>query len=428
MQFAAKMSIVISPWVASSELLPYHSKVPLTRRNIPLLRILRVDFHRTHELRIHFMKNTSDDFWFSIRDVEDLDSPSLVVYPARVLQNIRTALQMVRDPGALRPHVKTHKSAEVTGLLIGEGISKFKCATIAEAEMLARAGAQDVFLAYQPVGPKIVRLRDLQQNYPATLFSSMVDTEDAARAVAKVFMNTARPMRVFIDVNVGMNRTGIMPGDAGIRLYKVCTSLSGIQPVGLHAYDGHINDADPLVRSERSTKAFAPVRMMQRDLIQSGIPTPILVAGGSPTFPVHALQSDVECSPGTFVYWDRTDLEGFPDIPFIPAALVISRVISRPTPDTLCLDLGHKSIAAEKDILHRVHFLNAPDAEAVAQSEEHLVVRVNDPGSHAIGDVWYGLPYHICPTCALYERAATVEDHRLGGEWRTVARDRKIGA
>lgn len=373
------------------------------------------------------MKNTSDEYWFSIRDVEDLDSPSLVVYPERVLQNIRTALQMVRDPGALRPHVKTHKSTEVTRLLIGEGISKFKCATIAEAEMLARAGAQDVFLAYQPVGPKIFRLRDLQEKYPATLFSSMVDSEDAARAIAQVFMSAARPMRVFIDVNVGMNRTGIPPGNAAIRLYRACIPLSGITPVGFHAYDGHINDADPRVRSKRCTEAFAPVRMMHGDLLQSGIPSPILVAGGSPTFPVHALQPDVECSPGTFVYWDRTDLEGFPDIPFIPAALVVTRVISRPTPDTLCLDLGHKSIAAEKDILHRVHFLNVRDAEAVSQSEEHLVVSVGDPGTHAIGDVWYGLPYHICPTCALYERATTVQNHRLGGEWRMIARDRKIG-
>ena len=153
----------------------------------------------------------------------------------------------------------------------------------------------------------------------------------------------------------------------------------------------------------------------------------MLVAGGSPTFPFYATQRDVESSPGTFIYWDRSYHEGLPDIPFVPAALVITRIISRPTPDTLCLDLGHKSVAAEKDILHRVHFLNAPAVVAVSQSEEHLIVRPEDPHAHAIGDVWYGQPYHICPTCALYERAATVEGHRPTGEWRMTARDRSIG-
>ena len=370
---------------------------------------------------------TPDHLWFEIRDVNELDSPSLVIYPDRVLQNVRTAKQIVRDMSAFRPHVKTHKSPEATRLLLAEGITKFKCATIAEAEMLARAGAPDVFLAYQPVGPRILRLRELQVKYPGTLFSTMVDSEAAARALAQAFNGEGRSMGVFIDVNTGMNRTGVMPGDAAMRLYRACASLPGIRTVGLHAYDGHINDPDPGVRSERCATGFAPVRSMHRDLIQSGIHAPILVAGGSPTFPFHARHSDVECSPGTFIYWDRSYLEGMPDIPFVPAALVVTRVVSRPQPDTLCLDLGHKSVAAEKDILHRVYFLNAPTAVAVSQSEEHLVVRVQDPGDHELGEVWYGLPYHICPTCALYERAATVEDHHLTGEWTMSARDRRIG-
>ena len=370
---------------------------------------------------------TPEELWFEIWDVIELDSPSLVIYPDRVLQNIRTAKQIVRDTSALRPHVKTHKSPEATRLLLAEGITKFKCATIAEAEMLARAGAQDVFLAYQPVGPKILRLRELQERYPGTVFSAMVDTESAARALGQAFNGDVRPMRVFIDVNIGMNRTGILPGEAAMRLYTACTSMSGITTVGLHAYDGHINDPDPGVRSERCETGFAPVRNMHRDLLRSGTPVPILVAGGSPTFPIHARHIDVECSPGTFVYWDRSYLGGLPDIPFVPAALVVTRVVSRPTPDTLCLDLGHKSVAAERDILHRVHFLNAPEAVVVSQSEEHLVVRVKDPEVHELGEVWYGLPYHICPTCALYERAATAEDHRLSGEWTMTARERRIG-
>lgn len=369
----------------------------------------------------------SEKPWYGIDDVHDLDSPALVVYPDRALQNIRTAKRMVRDVSDLRPHVKTHKSAEATTLLLNEGITKFKCATIAEAEMLARCGARDVFLAYQPVGPKLLRLRELVHAFPSTRFSCMTDNEDAARAIGEAFERSPKPMPVFIDINVGMDRTGILPGGAA-HLYITCASISGIQPVGLHAYDGHINDPDPRERSARSAAAFAPVRAVQQEVIHSGKGAPVIVGGGSPTFPFYATQDGVECSPGTFIYWDRSYLEALPDIPFIPAAVVITRVISRPTPDTLCLDLGHKSVAAEKDIMHRVHFLNAPDASPVSQSEEHLVVRVSDPLAHAIGDVWYVLPYHICPTCALYERAATVKEHRIGVEWRMTARDRRLGS
>jgi len=367
-----------------------------------------------------------NDAWWRIENIDDIDSPSLVIYTERVLANIRTAKGMVRDGAMLRPHVKTHKSREASLLQISEGINKFKCATIAEAEMLARAGANDVLLAYQPVGPKIRRLRTLTQKYPRTTFACLVDDISAAQSIAEAFANEIQPLRVFIDLDVGMNRTGILPGIAALQLYTACIAMQGLRPVGLHAYDGHIQDTDLSLRSQRCTSAFAAVHTMQEELARSGSGIPLVVAGGSPTFPVHARHGDVECSPGTFIYWDKSYLDALPDQTFLPAALVIARVISRPAPNVLCLDLGHKSVAAEKDIHHRVFFLNAAGAEVLSQSEEHLLLKVIDSDVHAIGDVFYGLPYHVCPTCALYELATTVSGHRAEGEWAMAARDRTI--
>ncbi len=202
--------------------------------------------------------------------------------------------------------------------------------------------------------------------------------------------------------------------------------MNGIRPVGLHAYDGHIDDRDVEVRTRRCDEAFADVLSMKEELSRDGTGTPIVVAGGSPTFPVHARRTDVECSPGTFIYWDKSYLDGLPDQSFLPAALVVARIVSRPAADVVCLDLGHKSVAAEKDISRRVFFLNAPSATVLSQSEEHLLLRLDDSRAHAVGDVFYGLPFHICPTCALYERAVTVTHHRAEGEWTMVARDRRI--
>jgi len=372
------------------------------------------------------MMQNSDKSWYRIENVDEIDSPALVVYPDRVLANIQTARRIVQDVTLLRPHVKTHKSPDAAGLQISEGITKFKCATIAEAEMLALAGATEVLLAYQPVGPKVRRLRALTRTYSRTSFACLVDDMTAAGAIADLFAEESEPLEVFLDLNVGMNRTGIVPGDAALELYCICAGTNGIRPVGLHAYDGHIHDKDPLLRSQRCNAAFAPVLKMQEALIRRGAGAPLIVAGGSPTFPMHARHSGVECSPGTFVYWDKSYLDGLPDQGFLPAALVITRVISRPTRQVLCLDLGHKSVAAENDILHRVFFLNSAGAEVLSQSEEHLLLRVDDSGLHAIGEVLYGLPFHICPTCALYERATTVVDHRAQGEWTMVARDRSI--
>jgi D-threonine aldolase len=372
------------------------------------------------------MLSRPDKPWYDIQNVSEIDTPALVVYPERVLENIRTAKSMVADVSSLRPHVKTHKSLELTRLLLAEGITKFKCATIAEAEMLAIARAPDVLLAYQPVGPKVLRLRSLVSKYPDTSFACVVDDPHAAKGLAEAFAGQPAPFTVYLDLNVGMNRTGVLPGEKALELYQICSKMSGIKVVGLHAYDGHIQDSDPQVRSERCDAAFIPVSRLRDDLRGRGFPEMILVAGGSPTFPIHARRHGFECSPGTFVYWDKSYLESLPDQNFLPAALVLTRVISRPTANTACLDLGHKSIGAEKDLQHRVHFLNAPNVEALSQSEEHLLIRGPEIDGCQIGDVLYGMPYHICPTCALYERALTVAGNQAHGEWRIVARDRSI--
>ena len=104
--------------------------------------------------------------WYQIDNIDELDSPVLIVFPERVKANIQTAISMVADVSRLRPHVKTNKSAEATQLMLDTGITKFKCATIAEAEMLGMIKAPDVVLAYQPLGPKLYRFIELVRNFP----------------------------------------------------------------------------------------------------------------------------------------------------------------------------------------------------------------------------------------------------------------------
>jgi D-serine deaminase-like pyridoxal phosphate-dependent protein len=349
----------------------------------------------------------------------------LVIYPNRVKQNISLLKGMIDDVSRLRPHVKTNKAKEATLLMIEAGINKFKCATIAEAEMLGMIDAKDALLAYQPIGPKLERFISLIITYPYTSYSCLIDNVDAAKSISEAALANNITIPVYIDLNVGQNRTGIASQEA-LKLYEDCQTLKGIRIIGLHAYDGHLHDVDLEIRTQKCNEAFAAGQQLQKAIIKKGYPEPVIVAGGSPTFPIHAKRKTIECSPGTFIYWDRGYSLLCAEQPFLPAALVVSRVISLPDETKICIDLGHKSVSAENDLMKRVYFINAPDLQPVGQSEEHLVLEAGEGHRYKIGDVLYGMPYHVCPTIALYERAITIGDHQITGEWRNVARDRKI--
>lgn len=363
--------------------------------------------------------------WYTIDKISELDSPALVVYRDRVEENIQILISSIDDIARLRPHVKTHKSSEVCVMMLQAGIKKFKCATIAEAEMLASVGAPDVLLAYQPVGPKGNRLLELVQQFPATNFSCLIDNLDSAKQLSEIFSRVSLQLPVFIDLNVGMNRTGLPPAEA-ISLFENCRSLKGITLCGLHVYDGHIRDIDFEARKKNCDEAFAPVLRIQKE-IQDKFKTELrIVAGGTPTYSIHSKRENVECSPGTFVYWDFGYKNTLAEQRYLLAALVVTRVISKPTPDTICIDLGHKAIASENPLHSRVFFLNAFNLDPIGHSEEHMIFQVNDGKDYKVGDVLYGVPYHICPTVALYDKAVIVEDNTVIAYWNTFARNRKI--
>ncbi|MDP4129758.1 MAG: D-TA family PLP-dependent enzyme [Bacteroidota bacterium] len=366
------------------------------------------------------MKNPD---WYHIEDVDRIDSPALCVYKDRVKQNINLLLGVV-PPQRLRPHVKTHKMLELSRMMMDAGISKFKCATIAEAEMLGMAGARDVLMAYEVTGPKIQRLLKLIKKYPGTRFSCLVDSAAGALALSDGFIREQLQAEVYMDLNVGMNRTGILPADAPA-LFETIHLLKGIRVAGLHAYDGHIHDKDPEIRRKRCLEAFAGTSELKKQLESAAGHPLTLVAGGSPTFLIHAAQDDRECSPGTFIFWDKGYAENLADQPFQFAALLLCRVVSIISSQLLCVDLGHKSVAAENP-QPRVFFLNAPEAVPGAQSEEHLVLTVTDTRNYEIGQVLYGVPWHICPSVALYDRAMVIDNNRWQETWNVIARQRMI--
>ena len=364
--------------------------------------------------------------FFHISNASEIDSPALLVYPDRVKANIQTAINMIGDVNRLRPHVKTHKCAEVVQLMMNAGIYKFKCATIAEAEMLGMQKATDVLLAYQPVGPKLHRFIALIKKYPATQFACLTDNTAAAAVQSKAFTEAGLQVPVYIDLNIGMNRTGINPGDEALELYQYCSNAAGIFIKGLHAYDGHIRDMDFVEKKKNCDDAFALVELLVNKIETAGLHKPIIIAGGSPGFSVHCKRENVECSPGTFIYWDKGYSVLCPEQEFVPAAILLTRVVSLPAEGKICTDLGHKSVAAENELTKRIFFPEFECLTAIAQSEEHLVLENKSENKFASGDILYAIPWHICPTVALYDSIKIIENGQCTGEWKNIARDRKI--
>jgi D-serine deaminase-like pyridoxal phosphate-dependent protein len=366
--------------------------------------------------------------WFEFKEVAELSSPALLVYGDRVRENIRRMLSTAGRPERLRPHIKTHKMREMLELQLEAGIKKFKCATIAEAELAASAGVSDLLLAYQPVGPGVRRFAELIKAYPKTKFSVVCDDQTAISALSKAIalpQRTNGSLEVLLDIDVGQHRTGVPAGPEAAKLYRAIANSPGLTPGGLHAYDGHLSDADPIIRKAACDDAFAPVAKLKDELESAGLPVTRVVAGGSPTFPFHARRLDVECSPGTTVFWDSGYGNKLRDLDFLPAALVLTRVVSKPGANRLCLDLGHKALGSEMP-QPRVQFLNLLEYNALTHSEEHLVIETADAHQFKVGDCLYGVPRHICPTVALHSNATVIENHEIVGSWKVAARERRI--
>ena len=358
-----------------------------------------------------------------LRDLETIPSPALLVFPDRVETNVNRMLQMVNgDVSRLRPHVKTHKMAEVVRLQVAKGITRFKCATIAEAEMTATSGGSDILLAHQPVGPNLVRFMQLQERFPKIAFSATVDSAEVVTA----FEKTNLPASLFVDIDCGMHRTGIAPGKKALALCRQISDADHLEFAGLHAYDGHLHQTDLAKRTEAHAIVIESWTELAQSLESENLGPPTIVVGGSPTFGLFAKMENWQCSPGTTLFWDAGYGHAFPDLEFECAAMLLTRVISKPN-GRLCLDLGHKAVAAERPIEQRAWFPELPEAKPFLHSEEHFVVEAPNAGDFAVGDALLAIPWHVCPTVALHSQAFLVRDGQTTGEtWQVVARKRTL--
>ncbi len=361
--------------------------------------------------------------WYKIKNENRVMTPSVLLYPGRIRENIRRMVEIAGTPDRLRPHVKTHKIPQIVKMQMEAGITRFKCATLSEMRMAAQAGGKDILLSYPLVGPGVDYFCRLVEKFPDTRFSVVVDNMSSCIQVEKAAALKKQVIPVFIDVDNGMHRTGIEPGPEAELLARYIHQSENLQFAGLHVYDGQTRETDFEERKRIIENEFAPVSAFERDLKSNGIPVEEMICGGSPSFPVHALSANRTLSPGTTLLWDEGYGASFADMGILPAAVLAARVISKPLGKYICLDLGHKAVASEKP--HpRVKFFGIREYRVENHSEEHLVISTENQAEFSVGQLVYGIPLHICPTMALHDQVYIVDKGRVTGKWKVAARGR----
>jgi D-serine deaminase-like pyridoxal phosphate-dependent protein len=360
---------------------------------------------------------------YVLNDTSNMASPALIYYRDIILANTKRTIEIAGGADRLWPHVKSHKTAEMIRMQIGMGITRFKCATIAEAEMTAKAGGTHILLAYPLVGPNVTRFARLAADHSQAVFYAVGDDFRQLGILSDEAGKTGQKINVLVDVDAGMHRTGV-PINKLEEFYERARSLKNITLKGMHCYDGHLHDSDFNARKIKTEEIDRSVLKIQESLSQKGLDCGLLVMGGTPTFPCRAGKDSMYLSPGTWFIGDWGYYKKFPDMAVPPGAALLSRVVSRPTENTFTIDLGYKGIASDPEG-ERGIIAGMEEAKPLFQSEEHWVFSLPQGRElPAIGSDCYVIPTHICPTSALYPRIVIAEGGKANGEWQVSARDR----
>ncbi len=336
---------------------------------------------------------------YRIADPDGLETPAMVVFQDLVDHNLAALCDQVGGGANLMMHVKTHKSDAIARKELAAGVAGFKCATLKELEMALGAGAPEAILSYPLVQRlKAERFAGIAADHPEQRVDAVASAPIHVRRLAEAGQARERKLRVMVDVDAGMRRTGVAP--KGVEaLYADIHGEPWLEAAGLHVYDGHEHFHDP---KGREAAAMAHVRQLQalkEKLEGAGMPVERVVGGGSYSYAYYARTEGFHGSPGTVVYWDINGALGMPDQPFRWAALVLCQVVDRyPDQLTITTDLGYKAVAGDPALERRAWLLGHKDARLILQNEEHAVFHWPGGALPEIGDYLLAVPGHVCPT------------------------------
>src|SRR6266576_3151085 len=402
------------------------SHVPLTLFLVGHPRVSEAEsfssrFPRYHQSNMASTKFLLKEFpWherYRVSDPERVLTPALTLYPDVIASNIRCTLDLLAGRAdRWRAHIKTAKLNYTLSMLIDRGVRNLKCATTLELLQACQTGATDVLVAYPLMGANTLRVREIKNQHPRVRISVLAENE------AQVHQWRGTDIGIFLDINPGMNRTGI---EQSSRQYAVKLARAIIQSAlefrGLHYYDGQFGAVAEPERTKAAHAGYDQLLGLVHDLDSAGVHVPEVVTAGTPTMPCSIAYPGFEkanflhgVSPGTVVYHDATNLTQFPtEYGYAPAALVIARVVSHPQRNIITCDAGHKAVSADAGVPTCV-VVGHPELTPLSPSEEHLPFAVSEgPNSPQVGDILYLIPRHVCPTVNNFDAALILHNGQV---------------
>ena len=369
------------------------------------------------------------DRCYRVSDVDQVLTPALVMYPDVIASNIERTLHLLGgDADRWRVHIKTAKLGFTLRMLVERGVRNFKCATTLELLVACQSGARDVLLAYPVMGANARRAREIAQQFPNVRISVLAENDEQVRQWR------GSPVGVFLDINPGMNRTGIEQSrsDKIVTLARAIAD-SGLEFRGLHYYDGQFGGVAEGERMKAAHRGYDRLLEIVSDLERSGINVQEVITSGTPTFPCSLSYEGLRrgkfvhrVSPGTVVYCDASSLEQLPkEYGYRPAALVLTRVVSSPHPGIITCDAGHKAVSADAGVPTCVA-VGHPELTPLSPSEEHLPLAVKEGSAGPqVGEALYLIPRHVCPTVNNFDCALLVRDGEVKSVESVSARGRE---
>jgi D-serine deaminase-like pyridoxal phosphate-dependent protein len=374
----------------------------------------------------------SDFTWeqcYRVSAIEDLLTPALLLYPEIVASNVERTLDLLGgDADRWRVHIKTAKLGYTLRMLVERGIRNFKCATTLELLVACRSGARDVLFAYPAVGANARRVREIADQFPPVRISVLAENEQQVRQWS------GSRVGVFLDMNPGMDRTGIEQshGDKAVELARAIGHL-GLEFRGLHYYDGHYGSLEQHERTAVAHAGYERLLKVVNEIERSGTGVPEVITSGTPTFPCSVAFEGFRrggfihrVSPGTVVYCDATSLAQLPsEYGYRPAVLVLTRVVSQPRGGIVTCDAGHKAVSADAGVPTCV-VVGHSELTPLSPSEEHLPMALQEKGAGPqVGEALHLLPRHVCPTVNNFDCALLVRDGEIKSVEKVSARGRE---
>ena len=355
----------------------------------------------------------------------ELDTPALCIDLPALEANIREAADTCESRGiAWRPHAKCHKSPDVARRLIEAGAIGLTCAKLGEAEVFAAAGLHDLLIANMIVGPrKVERLVALRKKADPIV---CLDHLDQAEPISQAMQAAGLKIRVLIELDLGMNRAGVAPGEAAVELARRVVRLPGLELAGIMGWEGHLLLIEDAAEKQAKVQAAIGELARTRGLFEkAGLPCPIVSCGGTGSWPITASQPGVtEVQAGGVIFMDAFYRQRCRIREFRDALTLLVTVVSRPAPERAIIDAGRKAMNIE---LIAPQVVGRDDITVERLSAEHGALRLAPSAqSLRIGDRLELIPGYSDLTTVLHDEFYVIENGKLVDIWKLATRGRLV--